>query len=456
VSGARRVPWVVVGGGVSGLVAAWRLGTREPGGLLVEASGRFGGIVRSDLWRGAVVDLGPDGWVAAKPQIGALCKELGLGNSIVEPLPAASSLLALRSDRLEPMPSGLKLTVPTSPGAVRRIAARDRALARRVLLEPLVSRKRWEEPFEDESIADFVRRRMGRRWAEEVSLPILAGIHSGDPAELSVRAAFPQFVEAERRGGSLLRDAFARRRGGEVATFQSLRGGMQELVAALVRAASAHAELRVGEAVRAIETHGAAARLVLASGEVVEAARVVVATGPRVASSLLREPAPELAEALAGVPHRSAHVAIFALPSEGVVHPLDASGFIALDRRAGGVVAATFLSSKWAGRVPEGHVLVRAFVAGGSAFDADAATDDAIAARALEELRPLLGVRAEPTRTWVRRFEASTPQPVVGHRERIHRARELERGVPWLALVGAGYEGVGLGDAARTASERTT
>ncbi len=454
-SAARRVPWVVVGGGVSGLVAAWRLGARDPGGLLVEASGRFGGIVRSDLWRGAVVDLGPDGWVAAKPQVGALCKELGLGSSIIEPLPAASSLLALREGALAPMPSGLKLTVPTSPGAVRRIAARDRALARRVLLEPLVRRKRWEEPFEDESIADFVRRRMGRRWAEEVSLPILAGIHSGDPAELSVRAAFPQFVEAERRGGSLLRDAFARRRGGEVATFQSLRGGMQELVEALVRAASASAELRLGEAVRAIDAQGDRARVVLASGEVVEAARVVVATGPRVASSLLRAPLPELAELLGGVPHRSAHVAVFALPSAGVAHALDASGFIALDRRAGGVVAATFLSSKWAGRAPEGYVLVRAFVAGGAAFDADAATGDAIAARAFAELRPLLGIREEPTSTWVRRFEASTPQPVVGHRERIHRAREVERGLPWLALVGAGYEGVGLGDAVRTASERT-
>jgi oxygen-dependent protoporphyrinogen oxidase len=446
---------VVVGGGVSGLVAARRLGAHAPGGLLVEASARFGGIVRSEQWHGAVVDLGPDGWVAAKPQVGALCKELGLGASIVEPLPAASSLLALRRGHLTPMPAGLKLTVPTSPGAVRRIAARDRALARRVLLEPLVRRRRWEDPFDDESIADFVRRRMGRRWAEEVSLPILAGIHSGDPAELSVRAAFPQFVEAERRGASLLVDAFARRRGGEVATFQSLRGGMQALVDALVREASSRAELRLGESLVALEGSDRRARLTLASGEVVEADRVIVATGPRVAASLLRASTPELAELLAGVPHRSAHVVVFALPESGLAHALDASGFIALDRHAGGVVAATFLSSKWAMRKPAGHVLVRAFVAGGAAFDAEGASDEALAARALEELRPLLGIHAEPASTWVRRFVAATPQPVVGHRRRVHEARERERRVPWLTLVGAGYEGVGLGDAVRMASERT-
>jgi oxygen-dependent protoporphyrinogen oxidase len=444
-----------VGGGISGLVAARRLGAREPGGLLVEASARFGGIVRSDLWRGAVVDLGPDGWVAAKPQVGALCKELGLGDALLAPLPAASSLLALRGGALEPMPSGLKLTIPTSPGAVRRIAARDRALARRVLLEPLVRRRRWEDPLDDESIADFVRRRMGRRWAEEVSLPILAGIHSGDPAELSVRAAFPQLVEAERRGGSLLRDAFARRRGGEVATFQSLRGGMQALVDALAREAAPCAELRLGEAVRAIAREGDDAHLALSSGEVVATPRVVLATGPRIAASLLARPAPVLAELLAGVPHRSAHVAVFAVPEAALGRALDASGFIALDRRAGGVVAATFLSSKWEGRKPEGHAIVRAFVASGEAFDAESAADGALAARALDELRPILGLRGEPTATWIRRFEAATPQPVVGHRARIGRAHEAARALPWLALAGAGYDGVGLGDAVRTAIEAT-
>ncbi len=450
----RRVPWVVVGGGISGLDAARRLGSREPGGLLVEATERFGGIVRSELWNGAVLDLGPDGWVAAKPQVGALCNELGLESEVVKPLAAASRLLAYTREGLTPMPSGLKLTIPTSPGAARRLAAHDRRLARRVLLEPLVAKKRWDDPFADESIGDFVRRRMGSRWAEQVSLPILAGIHSGDPNELSVRAAFPQFVEAERRAGSLLRDAFARRRGGEVSTFLSLRSGMQRLIDVLADRASRGAELRRGEAVTGLEAMVAGdVTLALASGERVQTARVILATGPRVAAEMLTRAAPALAENLAQVPHRSAHVVLLALPKASVDHALDASGFIALDRRAGGVVAATFLSSKWEGRQPEGHVLVRAFLATGDSFDADRSSDEALATRAFEELRPLLGFTANPTAQWVRRFVDATPQPIVGHRERMHHARELQRPHPWLTLVGAGYEGVGLGDALRSAQD---
>ena len=129
VSSLRRVPWLVIGGGISGLEAARRLGACEPGGLLVEASPRFGGIVRSDIWNGAVLDLGPDGWVAAKPQVAALCNELGLADQIVKPLPSASRLLALHGGVLTPMPAGLKLTIPVSPLAARHIAARDGALA---------------------------------------------------------------------------------------------------------------------------------------------------------------------------------------------------------------------------------------------------------------------------------------------------------------------------------------
>ncbi len=455
-SANRRVPWVVVGGGIAGLEAARRLGARERGGLLVEATDRFGGIVRSESWRGAVLDLGPDGWVAAKPQVGALCNELGIADQVIKPLPAAVRLLALTPAGLTPMPAGLKLTIPTSPSAARRLAAHDRRLARRVLLEPLVAKKKWDEPFADESIGDFVRRRMGARWAERVSLPILAGIHSGDPNELSVRAAFPQFVEAERRAGSLLRDAFARRRGGEVGTFLSLRGGMQTLIDTLAEHASRVGDLRRHDELVAIEAdRDGSVTAILASGERVQTTRIVVATGPRIAANLLAAACPSLAENLAQVPHRSAHVVLLALPRESVAHALDASGFIALDRRAGGVVAATFLSSKWEGRQPEGHVIVRAFLASGEAFDADGASDEALAARAVDELRPLLGFEGSPTERWVRRFVDATPQPVVGHRERMHHAQKLQAAHPWLTLVGAGYEGVGLGDALRSSQSLT-
>lgn len=453
-STVRRVPWLVVGGGVSGLAAARALGSQAPGGLLVEASERFGGIVRSEDWRGGVLDLGPDGWVAAKPQIGALCNELGLGPEVIAPLPSATRLLAYTAAGLTPMPAGLKLTIPTSRAAARRIAAHDRHLARRVLLEPLVTRKSWDSELADESIGDFVRRRMGRRWAELVSLPILAGIHSGDPNELSVRAAFPLFVEAERRAGSLLSDAFARRRGGDVSTFLSLRSGMQRLIDVLAAHASRGAELRCGDAVTRLDaTVGGDVILSLASGDRVQTARLLLATGPRVAAELLAGPAASLAELLAKIPHRSAHVVLLALPKDSVDHVLDASGFIQLDRQHGGVVAATFLSSKWEGRQPEGHVIVRAFLATGETFDADRSSDQALATRAFDELRPLLGITSDPTSYWVRRFVDATPQPIVGHRERMHHARELQRAHPWLTLVGAGYDGVGLGDAVRSAHD---
>ena len=114
------------------------------------------------------------------------------------------------------------------------------------------------------------------------------------------------------------------------------------------------------------------------------------------------------------------------------------------------------MSSKWAGRKAPGHVIVRAFVAPGEAFDADTATDDAVAARALEDLRPLLGIAGDSEKHWVRRFVDATPQPVVGHRARMQHARTMEAELPWLSLIGAGYDGVGLGDAVRSAVEATS
>ena len=450
----REVPWVVIGGGIAGLEAARLLGISEPGGVLLEATDRFGGIVRSDTWRGAVLDVGPDGWVAAKPQMRALCIELGLGAEVVEPQPAAKKLLARVRNGLEPMPRGLKLTIPTTARAALGIAARDKGMARRVLLEPLVTRKNWGDSHTDESIGDFLRRRMGARWAREVSLPILAGIHSGDPDELSVRAAFPQFVEAEAAGSSLLGQAFARRRAGEAGTFLSLRGGLGQLVNALVEAAAAAGDLRLNDPVRGVEGAGAGrARVELLSGEILDTSRVVVATGPRVGAQLLGAGAPALAAKLEEIPHGSAHVVIYALAEKHVAHTLDASGFIAIDRRAGGVVAASFLSSKWPGRKPEGFVFVRAFLASGTHFDANAATDAELAARGLEELTPLLGLSGNPEKDWVRRFPRATPQPVVGHIARMYSARALQDQHPWLALVGAGYSGVGLGDALRSVHE---
>lgn len=198
-----ETPVAIVGGGMSGLAAAWALFRRGVGFTLFEAAPRFGGVVRTEREDGFLLEAGPDSLLAQKPEASALCRELGLADRLVSANTTERTVYVLRHGRLHPLPDGLALAVPTRfwPMVGSRLFSWPGKV--RMGLELLVPRRREAG---DESIASFLRRRFGREAVELLGEPLLAGIHAGDPERLSIRGTFPRFADMARVSSRMSRD----------------------------------------------------------------------------------------------------------------------------------------------------------------------------------------------------------------------------------------------------------
>ncbi len=460
----RRI--VVVGGGIAGLAAAHaavargrELG-RAVAVTILERSPRFGGNLQTERAEGFLFDAGPDSWVTTKPQAAALVRELGLGGSIIETNPDTRRFLIAWGGRLHPVPEGLVLGVPTrlAPLALSRLFSWWGKL--RMALEPLVRARRFEGD-DDESIADFARRRLGREAAERLVAPLLGGISAGDAADLSIRASFPQLVAMEREHGSLVRGMRAAARARAAAAsgapvkapsaFQTLAGGVGELPRALVeRLRGDGVTLREGVSVRSMKRSRDAWVLEVEHGERVEADAVVIAVRPPVAASLLGPLDGAVGKDLGSIACGSTTTVFLGYRRVDVAHPLDAVGFVVPRAMRRPLLAGTWVSSKWDGRAPEGHVLVRAFLGGAWGEGVLEQGDDALVSLARGELGALMGLEAEPVVARVFRFDKASPQMRVGHLALIARVRErLGRLGREVQVAGGGYDSVGIPDCIR-------
>src|SRR6185295_8043455 len=305
----------------------------------------------------------------------------------------------------------------------------------------------------DESIASFLRRRLGQEAVDRLGQPLMAGIHSGDPERLSLRATFPRLAELEARHGSLLRGfrAAARAAGpapsepGLGSAFVSLRGGLGALVEALV-ATLPPASLRPRTPVASVTRTGTGFSLRLARGDRETASAVIVAVPPPRAAVMLADLDPELATLLAAVPFVSTAAVFLGYRREDVAHPLEGHGLMLPWTEGRRTNACTFFSSKFPGRAPDGHVLLRGFL--GSARDPRAleCTDEEMAGIVRREMGPLLGLRGAPVLTRVYRWPGGTPQMEVGHLERMKQVEARLAALPGLRLAGAGLRSTGLPD----------
>ncbi len=447
----RRV--VVVGGGITGLAAAHALAqaSRPVELMLLERSGRLGGNLRTERVDDFLLDPGPDSWVATRPAGTALVKALSLGGEIVETIPENRRVYIVWNEALHAMPEGVALGVPTQILPMVRTKLFSWPGKLRMGLELFVPRRRFGSD-EDESIADFVSRRLGREASDRLAAPLLGGIYAGDAREISVRAAIPQFVEAERAHGSLVLSMRAQRRkqrghGPAPSAFLSLRGGMGELAGAL-EARLPRGAVKRGRAVSRIEPLARDARgrfvLVIDGGEKLFADDVLLAVPAFAAAELTRGLDGALAEELGAIPHASTAAVFVAMRRADVEHRLDASGYIVPRVLGLPAVASTWISSKWPGRAPDGSVLLRVFM-GGAGREEVLERDDAELVRiAREELASRIGARGEPLFTKVFRFVKASPQPSVGHPARMRRIRERLARWPGLYVAGGGYDGVGI------------
>ncbi len=450
---------VVVGGGIAGLAAAHRAVelARERGLALdltlLEARERLGGTIATERVGGFLVEAGPDSFLSEKPWALALCRRLGVLDRLTRTDDRFRKVFVWRAGRLHPLPDGFQLLAPTRFGPFLRSRLFSWPGKLRMALDAVLPRGHAD----DESLGAFVRRRLGREALERVAQPLVAGIYTADPDDLSLAATMPRFLELEKRERSIVLALWraARRApqrgtsGARWSLFVTFREGMEELVATLAARLPVGAAL-VKHRVAGLERQGGRWRVSIDAVGPIEADRVIVTSEAHAAVRLLRYTDPALATLLGEIPYASSATISLGYRRGDVPHPLDGFGFVVprAERRA--LIACTFSSVKYPGRAPEGHALLRCFV-GGALDEEILALDDAtLVDRARDELRQAMGITAEPVLARLFRWPGAMPQYHVGHLARVETIERHVARLPGLGLAGGAYRGVGIADCIRS------
>ncbi len=456
---------VVIGGGLSGLTTAYRIvqgartAHRPVEVTVLEAKNRLGGTIWTRRADGFTIEYGPDMFITNKPHALALCESLGLSNQLIKTDDQHRRSFVVRGGRLCPVPEGFVMMAPNRLGPLLASPLLSLTGKLRMLLDLVRPRKSDDD---DESLASFVKRRLGREALDRLVQPLVGGIYTADPNELSMKATLPQFLEMERVHGSLIlgalrqakklrweeRHASAARYG----MFVSLADGMQTLPNALA-AALPPGSIHTNTAVRRVSRNEPTSPWLveLLDGPPIEADVVVLATEAHASARLLDGIAPDLALQLRGIPYASSALVNIAYPRDRVTHPLDGFGFVvpAIEQRS--ILAASFLSVKFPSRATAGTVLMRVFVGGATQpelFDRD---DEALKTMARAEIQELLGTVGEPLFIEVARHPRSMPQYTLGHIERVAAIRRRAGQIPRMILGGNAFDGVGIPDTIRAA-----
>lgn len=477
---------VVIGGGLSGLAAAHRFQELKAEGkldaefLLLEAGERLGGSIQSHEHNGFLLELGADAFLSEKPEAVALAKRLGIENKLISTNDENRRAFLVRHDKLRPIPAGFRLIAPTDVKALfaSEILSRNGKirLANERFLPPSAVLK-------DETLASFARRRFGDEALTRVAQPMLAGIYAADPEKLSLLATQPQFLKLEQDYGSVIRGLEETTKQGNVenlklpfkkivnsnainaaasgarySLFLSFENGMQTLLDAL-ESKIAKNNFCLKSKVQTISFDGLSRlwKIKLGNKEQIEASAVCLALPSNRIAELLQTQFPPLADELKTIEYASTATVNLAFRRDQIAHKLDGFGFVVpfIERRT--LMAATFSSIKFAGRAPQNHVLLRAFVGGALQPDKFALDDDEMVASVLADLRQLIGLTGKPLFAQIARWHGSMPQYHLGHLEKLARIKCLLSEIPLLALATTAIDGVGIPDSIRhgeTAAEK--
>ena len=447
----------VIGGGISGLAAAFRLQKKKSQGasleyVIFESGARFGGVIKTEQVEGYVLEAGPDSFLSEKSWAADLCRELGLEDQLIGSNDSERVTYMLLEGRLVPIPEGLMFMVPTkfAPTFFSPLFSWPTKL--KILRE-------WFYPptpeTRDATVAAFVERHYGREMVDRVADPLLAGVYGGSADELSVLSVLPRFLEMEAKYGSLAKAVVAaRKRTSSKATvkplFTSLKHGMQQLIDALVGRipASAH---RLNTPVEGVEMESGK-WLVASAGRTQEFDAVILAT-PAHAVSRVMVSMPALAPALKAIDYSSSVTAVFAF-EETVGRALPPGfGFLVPRTENRRILATTFVHQKFPHRAPPGAALIRCFLGGSRDQTILENSDAEIQNLCLTELKAILGIGSPPLIARVQRSEKAMAQYAPGHAERVLQIKKTVSDLRGLALAGNAYGGIGVPDCIRSGSE---
>lgn len=450
----------IVGAGIAGLSTAYYLSKlAQQGGqrldiTLLEKEKRLGGSLLTERTDGFLMEGGPDCFISEKPWALKLCKELGLEGEVIGTNQQVRRTFILCGGKLHEIPEGFMLLAPTSLWPFVTSSLFSLGGKARMGLDLIIPRKKSER---EESLAAFVRRRLGREALERIAEPLVAGIHAGDPETMSLQSTFPRFIELEREYRSLIWGMRQRKKQFANITprytmFITLKDGMEKMASALEQAIpggiiSLGGEVIGLEKIKAKHADKPLYRLqIKGKKKALEADAVILATPAFVTARLLQGMAGDIAHQLNTIPYVSTATVNLAYERSHIGHPLDGYGFVVPRLEERTIMAATFSSVKFAGRAPQGKTLLRCFVGGAKNEELVSWGDDKLAAAVKADIAEILNIEGEPRHVRIFRWEKAMPQYTVGHEDKLSR---IERGLANLAglyLTGSAYRGIGLSD----------
>ena len=445
---------VVIGGGITGLAAANRVREINPAIKItvLEASDRLGGTLQTEYRDGFLLERGPDSFISEKPEALALAKRLGLESQIIQTNEAYRRSFIVRDGRLRAVPEGFQLLAPSRMWPFITSDIFTLAGKARMAADLFLPRKNTNG-VNDESLASFVRRRLGEEALARMAQPMVGGIYTADPETLSLRATLPRFLDMEQKHRSLILAMLRQGRvqklgtsGARYSLFLSFDRGMQVLVDALTRI---NADVVLNTRAQRL-TYDQGWTVITDKGEQLKADAVCLAVPAFIAASLVSDIDTRLADKLRAIKYASTATINFGYRRTAIKHPLNGFGFVVpiIEKRS--LIACTFSSVKFAGRAPEDHVLLRAFAGGALQPEVFALDEATMATRVEADLRELLTIREDPRFVEVAKWERSMPQYEVGHLDRVDEIERLVKELPGLALAGNSYRGAGIPDCIRS------
>jgi oxygen-dependent protoporphyrinogen oxidase len=450
----------IIGAGIAGLSTAYYLHklSRQGGQplqiTLLEKERRMGGSILTEEVDGFLMEGGPDCFLSEKPWALRLCRELGLDREVVGTNQEVGRTFILWAGQLHEIPEGFMLLAPTSlwPFVTSSLFSLSGKL--RMGLDLILPRKKSNE---EESLAAFVRRRLGREALERIAEPLVAGIHAGDPETMSLKSTFPRFIDLEQEYRSLSwgmqqrKQQFANIRPRHT-MFITLREGMEGMITVLEKALPPDI-CSLGQEVVAVEriADKSAKRpgyrlSIEGKKRPLEADAVVLATPAFGTARLLQGMDNNIARQLNTIPYCSTATINLAYERSHIDHPLDGYGFVVPRMEGRKIMAATFSSVKFPGRAPQGKALLRCFVGGAKNEEMVSWGDTDLLAAVRGDIEEILGIRGEPLLARIYRWEKSMPQYTLGHKERLSLIEKALSKQPGLFLTGSAYQGIGISD----------
>ncbi len=454
---------IIVGGGISGLSAAYYLSKADQDIeiTLLESKPKLGGVIETFSRSGFLMEGGPDAFISEKPAALELIKELGIEKSVIGTNPDFRRSFIYKKGKLIQVPEGLYLMAPSQVGTFALSPLLSWKTKLRMALEIFIPPKKDTD---DESVASFVRRRLGRGALERIAQPMIGGIYTADPENLSLKTTMPQFLEMEKKYGSVIKALVARRRsrqkntaqsisGPRYSLFLSLKDGLGSFIKTLEKELN-QVNFKFSSSVSSLKQNREW-EVGLDSGESLRADAIILAVSAPQASKILSSVSPNINRDLNQIPYESVATVNMVFNRKDIPYPLNGFGFVVPTADKRKLVACSFSSIKYTGRAPENKVLLRAFVGGALHREMYELSDSDMAVMVRSELEHYLGVKKEPLFSLISRYPEAMPQYHVGHLELVDRIQSQLQNFPGLFLAGNAYSGIGLPDCVKRAKAQT-